>query len=99
MTERRGRGWTSTLSRADRGEQPDLCGSDDGACPNGHVARLDVVACTANVIARTHRLEDPNASATTVGVFEREHGVGQRGQRRARVDSNGLTRLQPDRLA
>jgi len=84
---------------ADRGEQPDLCGSDDGACPNGHVARLDVVACTANVIARTHRLEDPNASATTVGVFEREHGVGQRGQRRARVDSNGLTRLQADRLA
>ena len=63
------------------------------------LALQEVVAGAADVLPGADRVADADLRQATVGPLIGEDGVGERGQRRAGLDLDGLPGLQPDGLA
>src|SRR6058998_4063120 len=77
---------------SDGGEHPELRGTEGSACRECDIARPDILAAVADVLAGVPAVAHGDAAALErLGVLLADHGVGARGKRRARED--------PDRLA
>jgi hypothetical protein len=81
-----------------RGQHGHLGGADHGVPTDRHVAGLHVLADPPHEGRRRHALVHPEARGATVGVRDRDHGVGERRQRSPRRNPHGLAWLQPKRL-
>ena len=99
ITETRGFGCTSTLSRPAAASSPTWAGSDDRVPPHGHVTGLDVLTDPAHESRGRHPPAHDDPGGAAVGVPDRDDRIGQRRQRGARDDPHGLPGLQPQRLA
>ena len=99
ITDTRGRGCTSTLSRPAAASIADLGRAEHGVAADGDVAGLHVLADPAHERRRRHAARHRQLGGAGVGVADGHDRVGERGQRRPGDHAHGLPRLQPQRMA
>jgi hypothetical protein len=79
-----------------RGEAQ-LVSAEARARAQRHAARRQIVAATADVLARARRLCEADGVVERLRVFLQDHGVGPRWQRRAGEDAAGVAPLEHGR--
>src|SRR3989449_4492318 len=84
---------------SDGGEHPELRGAEGSACRERDIARPDILAAVADVLAGVPAVAHGDAAALErLGVLLPDHGVGPGGERRTRVGPGrpvGPHRLSP----
>ena len=83
---------------AGRGEQGDLAGAEQGARPQDDLARVDVLARMAHVLARCRGTAQGDVDHAAVGLLDGHDGVGAARHRRAGHDPHGLAGGQGQRV-